>query len=200
MTTLWEAGRATVRRTSRPPLLRIGRGRAFDEVTVVASAVKGVQDAVRRATPVDLLEPLVLATAEKREAAAAESPILSGFLMTSTWADRLERGLSTGELRRFRVQAALSGLGLQVDGLRLELAVRLRQVLHPQRAADELARIAGVGLAAAEQGYALVHATHVGCPPPVLHDQVQAARQRAGMVRTLNLMLVENLPDPRLDS
>jgi hypothetical protein len=199
VTTLWEAGRATVRRAPRPQLTRIGRGRVFDEVTVVAEAVKGVQDAVRRARPLDLLEPLVLATGPDRQAAGTESPILSGFLMTSAWAQRLEDGLSAAELRRSRVQAGLCGLGLQVDGVRLELATRLRQVLHPQRASHELAQIAGIGLAAAEQGFAVVAAAAGGCPQSVLEDQVQAARQRAGMVRTLNLMLVENLPDPRLD-
>ena len=163
MTTLWEAGRASVRRAPRPPLARIGRGRAFDEVTVVAEAVKGVQDAVRRAGPLDLLEPLVLATGATRQAAGAESPILSAYLMTSAWAQRLEDGLSVAELRRFRVQAGLCGLGLQVDGVRLELATRLRQVLHPQRATHELGQIAGIGLAAAEQGYAVVSAAASGC-------------------------------------
>jgi hypothetical protein len=162
--------------------------------------VKGVQDAVRRASPIDLLEPLVLADAGSRQAAAAESPILSGFLMTAAWAERLGSGLSPGELRRSRVQAGLAGLGLQVDGLRLELAVRLRQVLHPEQASHELAQIAGVGLDAAEKGFAVVSAAAGGCPQSVLQDQVQAARQRGDMVRTLNLMLVENLPDPRLDT
>ncbi len=166
---------------------------------MVADAVHGVQDSVRHVRPEQLLEPLVRAGPDERRTAGAESPILSGYLMTSAWADRLLGGLSTGELRRVRVRAALSGLGLQVDGLRLELAVRLRQVLHPQRAADELARIAGVGLSAGEQGYALVQAAAAGTPTQQLEELEVVARQRASMVRTLNLMLVENLPDERLD-
>jgi len=165
----------------------------------VADAVHGVQDSVRRARPEELLEPLVLAEPDQRRTAGAESPILSGFLMTTAWADRLLGGLSAGELRRVRLRAGLAGLGLQVDGLRLELAVRLRQVLHPQRATHELVQIAGVGLAAAEEGYALVQAAAAGTPPERLEELEVASRQRASMVRTLNLMLVENLPDDRLD-
>jgi hypothetical protein len=196
MTTLWEASRTSLR--GAPPT-RPGRGHAFTEVVVVADAVHGVQDSVRHARPDQLLEPLVRAGPDERRTAGAESPILSGYLMTSAWADRLLGGLSTGELRRVRVRAALSGLGLQVDGLRLELAVRLRQVLHPHRAVDELARIAGVGLSAGEQGYALVQAAAIGTPAQRLEELEVVARQRASMVRTLNLMLVENLPDDRLD-
>lgn len=196
MTTLWEIGRAPVRRT---PVARPGRDPALAEVVVVSDAVHGVQDAVRRARPEDLLEPLVLAAPEARRAATAESPILSAFLMTSAWAERLADGLSPSERRRVRLQAGLAGLVLQVDGVRLELAVRLRQVLHPQRATHELVQIAGVGLCAAQQGHSLVSAAAGGCAHQQLSELVHASRPQTDLVRTLNLMLVENLPDERLD-
>ena len=204
---LGELGRAPTTRRPRSVAVfrragrsgRPGRSGPLDEVVVVSDALHGVQDAIRHADPDDLLEPLVFARDGYRHTAAAQSPILAGFLSTAEQATELTERLEVPNLRRYRVQSGLAGLGLQVDGTRLELAVRLRQALHPERAVHELAQLAGVGLSAAEQGYALVRASSGGVAQPLLETQVIALRQQASMVRTLNLMLVENLPDRRLD-
>jgi hypothetical protein len=187
MTTDWPTGRTERRQT-------------IGDLVVASRAVRLVQHTIEQAPPSRLLEPLVFAINGSRPAATADSPILSAFLTAAARVEQWQEQLSGSDLRRPRIEAGSVGLGLQLDGVRLELAVRLRQSLHPHRLTTDLAQLSGAGLEAAQQGCTLVAEAVSGCSERLLRSHVQTARQTAGMVRTLNLMLVEKLPDHRLDA
>jgi len=187
MTSLWQVGRAD----PEP---------AIDDLVLTSRQVRQVQLTIGAVEPGRLLEPVLFARNGDRAARAAESPILSSFQAAQEAVLAWHEELSPGTLRRDRIQAGSLGLELQLDGVRLELAVRLRQSLHPNQMRDELGGMYGVGLRAADRGYQLVGQVADGSPRARLGKDIWAAMQASNMVRTLNRLLVANLPDARLDS
>ena len=143
MTSLWQIGRAD----PEP---------AIDDLVLTSRQVRQVQLTIAAVEPCQLLEPVLFARNGDRAERAAESPILSSFHEAEEAVLAWQEELSPGTLRRDRMQAGSLGLELQLDGVRLELAVRLRQSLHPNRMRDELGGMYGVGLRAADRGYLLV--------------------------------------------
>lgn len=186
MTSLWHVARADPQSV-------------IDDLVLTSGQVRDVQEAVRAVEPARLLEPILFARNGDRAASAARSPILSSFQAAERAVAAWQEELPTGATRRDRLQAGSLGLGLQLDGLRLELAVRLRQSLHPDRMQDELDGMYGVGLRAADRGYALVAEIAEAYPRARHTTDLWSAMQASNMVRTLNLLLVANLPDARLD-
>jgi hypothetical protein len=171
----------------------------LDSLVLASRQVRQVQRTVEDAEPSQLLEPILFARGADRAAEGARSPILSSFAAARQAVLAWQEDLPAAATRRDRLQAGELGLGLQLDGVRLELAVRLRLLLHPDRMRAELDGMTGVGLRAADRGYALVNEVADGYTKARLTADLWSAMQTSNMVRTLNLLLVANLPDARLD-
>jgi hypothetical protein len=201
--------------TAHAARFELGRGPWLEELLECSEAMEAVRRDLLGWKP-DLASTTARTGAPTRRQPAGAGPDRAAQLLQDgpvmafrAAAERIDAWAASTEplaARRTGLMAGSLGVELQLSGVRLELAVRLRhsQPVRAARAsersevAERLSDVAGVGSTSAATGSAIVRRV-VEHPRGSFADDVETARRGLNLVQVLHRLLQTEVPDPDID-